>query len=391
VINFKIFDPHDVNKRIISVPVASFRLSILGLLSKRIVISHAILNDAEVSLEGRPDGSFNIQDIAKRSETKPIDIETLKKKDVFGHIYGAVKDRLSKEQLEQAKQKKKEEKEVSKTIEDLPRGKYVHFKTTKHILKIADLDFDKATVSFKSAEGNNMEITQAKIKLKDFGVDPELGMQVGSFLVNATLSKDGAKLGGVSAKGAVRYVNDALHLNFDIQFKEVDLKPLEFIYRDSLPVEIQKGIIDLNSKTTLSYGNLNSHNNLHLKDYFLSPKENNEVITGFMPMNIVCTALNRLNGIDLDFDITGTPEHPEFKGLQESLNKLIKPVLNEIGEGIKEQGFKVLEDFLRKKVKIDLPQSDTSQEPDTSQDKEGQTINPVDILKTILGGKENSK
>jgi hypothetical protein len=110
-----------------------------------------------------------------------------------------------------------------------------------------------------------------------------------------------------------------------------------------------------------------------------------------MPMNIVCTALNRLNGIDLDFDITGTPEHPEFKGLQESLNKLIKPVLNEIGEGIKEQGFKVLEDFLRKKVKIDLPQSDTSQEPDTSQDKEGQTINPVDILKTILGGKENSK
>jgi hypothetical protein len=385
LINLKVFDPDDTSKRIISVPQASFRVSIIGLFSKRIAVSHAVLNNPEISLEGKSDGSFNVQNIAKRTGEKPIDMEAPKNKDVFGRLYNIIKSNFSKKQAERAAQKRKEQRQVTRTIENLPKGKLVRFKTVKYLLEIADLDFNNAMISFKSAEGNTIEITEAKIQLRDFGIDPELGMRLGSFVVNATLSKDKVKFGGVYAKGISRYVHEEPNLNLDIQLKEVNLKPLEFIYQDSLPVIVEKGVINLTSKTSISPESLNSKNDLHLKEYFLSPKENIDISKGFMPMNIVCDALNKLGTIDLNFDITGTPEKPEFKGFQESLDKLIKPVLNEIGEKIQEQGFKALENFLKKKTKSDSPQDNTSQ------GQENQTVNPVDILKSILGGKEESK
>ncbi|MDD4183580.1 MAG: AsmA family protein [Candidatus Omnitrophica bacterium] len=388
LINLKIFDPDDTSKRIISVPQASFRLSIFGLLSKRMVVSHAVLNKPEISLEGREDGSFNIQNIVKRTQpqaaaVKPTDIEPLKNKDVFGKVFNVIKEKFSKKQVEAAAQKRKEQKEVAKIVENLPRGKLIHFKSAKYLLEIVDLDFNNATISFKSAEGNTIEITEAKIQLRDLGIDPNLGMRLDSFTVNADLSKDKLKLGGVYAKGISRYVHDEPNLNLDIQLKDVNLKPLEFIYRDSLPVVVEKGVINLSSRTSISPERLDSKNDLHLKEYFLSPKENIDISQGFMPIGIVCDALNKLGAIDLNFDITGTPEKPEFKGFQESLDKLIKPVLSEIGEKIQEQGFKALENFLKKKTKSDSPEG-TSQGEDN-------TINPVDILKSILGGKEESK
>jgi uncharacterized protein involved in outer membrane biogenesis len=83
LINLKVFDPNDTGKRIVSVPAASFRLSVLGLLSKRLVISRAVLENAEISLEGRDDGSFNIQDIIHPGQEKSSGTETLKKNDVI--------------------------------------------------------------------------------------------------------------------------------------------------------------------------------------------------------------------------------------------------------------------------------------------------------------------
>jgi len=382
LINLKVFDPNDTGKRIVSVPAASFRLSVLGLLSKRLVISRAVLENAEISLEGRDDGSFNIQDIINPGQEKSSGTETLKKNDVFGKLYDVIKNNFSKKGKAAKAQRKQKERPV-KTVENLPRGKLIHFKSARYLFEAADLDFDNAVISFKSAEGNTLEITEAKIQLRDLAIDPELGGRLGSFVVNAVLAKDKAKLGGVYVKGVSRRIKDSPNLNLDIQLKEVNLKPLEFIYQKSLPVVVEKGVINLDSKTSISPEKLDSRNNLHLKDYFLSPKENVNAVSGVVPADIVCDALNKLGAIDLNFDITGTPEEPEFKGFQESLNKLIKPVIGEIGERIKEQGFKALEDYLRKKTKSDLPQ-------DTPQGEGDKTINPVDILKSILGGKEDS-
>lgn len=384
LINLKVFDPKDVNKRIISVPDASFRLSVLGLLSKRIVVSRATLKNAEISLEGRKDGTFNVQDIVKRGESKPQPITAPKSNDTFGRVYNIVKNNFSKKQAGKTAQAQKERKEVTKTVENLPKGKVVHFKTTKHRLEIVDLDFSNAMVSFRSVEGNNVEITKAKIRLKNFGIDPELGMKIGSFSLAATLSKDKAKLGGVSITGVNKYVNDLPRLNLDVQLKELNIKPLEFIYQDSLPVEVKKGILNLNSKTTIAPEELNSHNDLRLKDYVLSPKQNVNVGGGFMPIDIICDALNDLGVIHLKFNITGTPDNPEFKGFNESLNKLIGPVAKKIGERMKEQGLKILEENFKKKGEANSTQTGTQQDTKKSS-------NPLGILKSIIGETENSK
>ena len=390
LINLKIFDADDVNKRIISVPEASCRLSLFGILAKRVVVSHAVLNDAEISLEGREDGSFNIQNITKRrlppkAEAKPVDTQAPKKENTLGGAYNVIKNIFSKKRVEETVQKRKEEKRVTETVENLPRGKLIHFKTAKYLLEIADLDFNNAAVSFKSAEGNTIEITEAKIQLRDFGIGPELGMELRNFIINATLSKDKHKLGGISAKGAIRYVREEPNVNLDAQLKEINVKPLEFIYQDSLPVAIEKGTINFSSKTNISPENLNSKNSLQLKEFFLLPKQEGELIRGFIPVSLVCDALNKQNTIGLNFDITGTPDEPELKGFQESLNKLLDPILNEIAERIQQQGFQALENYLKKKSGVDLPQTEVPQ------GEENQTINPIDILKSILGGKDEPK
>ncbi|MFA5338473.1 MAG: AsmA family protein, partial [Candidatus Omnitrophota bacterium] len=134
LLNLKIFDPDDASKRIVSVPDASFRLSLLGLLSKRVVVSHAVLRSPEISLEGRSDGSFNIQNIVKRSQPskgaeKPVDIEASKNKDVFGRVYNLIRDNFSKKQAKLAAEKRKEQAQVVKTVENLPKGKFVRFET----------------------------------------------------------------------------------------------------------------------------------------------------------------------------------------------------------------------------------------------------------------------
>ncbi|MCK9614088.1 MAG: AsmA family protein [Candidatus Omnitrophica bacterium] len=390
LINLKIFDTDDVKKRILSVPEASCRLSLLGILSKRAVISHAVLNDAEISLERREDGSFNIQNIIKhklpsKATEKPVDMETPKKENTLSGAYNVIKDIFSKKHAEEAAQKRKEDKRVTETIENLPQGKLVHFKTVKYLLEIVDLDFNNAAVSFKTAEGNTIEITKAKIQLRDFAFDPKLGMQLGGFIINATLSKDKITLGGISAKGTIRYVHDEPNVNLDIQLTEVNPKPLEFIYRDSLPVTIEKGRINFNSKTNISPDNLDSKNTFQLKEFFLSPKQNGELIRGFIPVDLVCDALNKQSMIGLNFNITGTPDAPELTGFRESLNKLLDPIVNEIAERIQQQGFQALENYLKKKNGVDLTPAETQP------GGEGQQINPVDILKSILGGKEESK
>ena len=79
LVNLKVFGSKDTGKRIISVPDASLRLSVLGLLSKRLVVSRAVLKNAEISLEGRDDGSFNVQDIIGPGQEKRADTETIKK------------------------------------------------------------------------------------------------------------------------------------------------------------------------------------------------------------------------------------------------------------------------------------------------------------------------
>ena len=63
--DIKVFDSDNEKKRIALAQNASLRLSIIGLLSKRLVISSFSMSGAEINLKGESDGSFNVQKLVK--------------------------------------------------------------------------------------------------------------------------------------------------------------------------------------------------------------------------------------------------------------------------------------------------------------------------------------
>ena len=56
---------------------------------------------------------------------------------------------------------------------------------------------------------------------------------------------------------------------------------------------------------------------------------------GTATMPIICQALNEIDPVKLKFTITGTMDNPKFDGLGESVEKLVKPYIQ---ENIKKQG-----------------------------------------------------
>ena len=134
-------------------------------------------------------------------------IRKLLKNDVFGKLYDVIRNNFPKGKA--AEQQRKQKERPAKIVENLPRGKLIHFKSARYLFEVVDLDFDNAEISFRSAEGNTLEIIEAKIQLRDLAIDPELGGRLGSFVVSAALAKDKAKLGGVYVKGVSRRVKDS--------------------------------------------------------------------------------------------------------------------------------------------------------------------------------------
>ena len=105
----KVFDPQKEDERILSVNDVSIRLSVLGLLSKRLSISAINMKDAQISLVGEPDGTFNIQKLgtpkaAGETKTQAGLLGMLEgKQDWFSKVYDLLKKKFSKESIAKKK------------------------------------------------------------------------------------------------------------------------------------------------------------------------------------------------------------------------------------------------------------------------------------------------
>jgi hypothetical protein len=360
--NLKVFDPGKENQRIAQIGEASVYLSPLGLLSKRFVLSDVRLNNAEINLESEPDGTFNIQKLtqAKKAEEKkkaivPIEI-TKEKIDWFGRVYSILKNRLSKDALEKQK-------------------------AERYLIEIKTLEINNAYINLKSRDGRSVEVDKAKIILGNVGYDPELGFRVGRFNIAGNLKNQGAEAGEIEFLYLKTLNKHPQCTEFDIDLKNVNLDAVRFIYEDSLPVAVKKGSLNLKSKTILINDNIDSKNELSLKNHELAPKSGLDSSRGFMPVSVICEALNSVNPLKLNFEITGTVEKPEFSGFMKSLLEIVKPNFKNIGETLKS----VLGDFLERKSKKYRAQ-------DTSSQGAGKKINPQDVVNTlqsIFGGKKH--
>lgn len=341
--NIKIFDPQNTDNKIAEIKLASIHISPLGLLSKRLV-SEVKINGANIYLEGEPEGTFNIQKLTQpKTSGKPVTSArtlegAIQKKDLFTRCYDLLKKKFSSDALKEEKVYQAQAKKITKTVAVLPRGRRVYFKSQdSYLLEIKRLVVAGSYLDFKNQDGRSVQIEDARIELGNAAFDPELGFRLGKAEVEGKIKSAGVAAGSLKFSCGSKFSKDKSNAQFDFGLNDINLDVLRFIYEDSLPVEIAKGTLDLTSKTALDNENINSSNQLTLSNYELKPKGLTESADLFMPLPLLCQALNNINPLRLDFTISGTVDKPEFKGFTRSLANLVKPNLKNIGQTLKNE------------------------------------------------------
>ncbi|MBI5873701.1 MAG: DUF2062 domain-containing protein [Candidatus Omnitrophica bacterium] len=351
----KVFDPEKTEMRILKADGASMRVSPLALLAKRVVFSRVSLSGLEVGLEGTPDGSFNIQKLAKKEEAGKAKVSVAgifdifgKKKDLFGRVYDLLKKNSSKKAVEEEKAKRKETEKISQGIANLPHGKRVDFRAfeDRYFLEVRKFIASNAAVTIKAEDGTSIDIDRADIKLERLGFDQANGMILRRAEVNGEVERAGTPAGRIEFLFAKSFTKGEPRSEFRARLKDVDVNAVKFIFDGSLPVTISDGKLNMDSTTVIVGEALNSKNNIFLKDSKIVPK--GAVSGSFVPMPALCDALNSVNPIELKFDITGTVEHPDFGGFQESLKALVGPYLKNAGEQLKSKGADFLGTLLKR-------------------------------------------
>lgn len=349
----KVFDPDDQAERIAAVRGVSVRISPIALLSKRLVISRISVSGAEINLKGEPDGSFNVMKLArgKEEEKEPVKkwgiLDRFKgKKDWFTRVYDMVKKKSSEEAIEKEAAERKKRRKIEKEIEELPRGRRVKFLTARdrYILEIRSLSIKNASVHVEADGGRTLDIEKAGIKLRGVAIDPEKGGRCDRCSIKGLIKKEGISAGSFKLAYAQSSKRGEHRTECDLTAKDIDLAAVSFIYESSLPVALTKGTMNIRSKTTIINDVLDSRNAILLSGQNFVPRRG-ALAVGAVPIPTLCEALNKVDPLDLKFDITGSVEKPEFKGLQDNLLKVAKPYLDEAMEDVKKKGLDAITDL----------------------------------------------
>ncbi len=348
----KVYDPDDPNKIMIEVKKASARLSPLALLSKRIVIMGVSLSGADMDLVSEPDGSFNVAKIAEPAGApakKASVFDRFKgRKDMFSKVFEMVKDRGSKESVEEARQDRKRAGQVKTEVVELPRGRRVLFKTARdeYLMEVRKLRISDAHIRVSSG-GESIDVDRAGVSMTGIAVDPRKGATFESLKVSGSLSKGDRPAGTFDLSYVSRLVREGVRTDVDVSAKKMDMPALGFIYRDSLPVEVNKGVLDLSSETTIVNDSLDSKNRLILTGHDLEPASGGAQTVGVVPMPALCQALNQVDPLRLNVNITGTVDNPKFSGLEKTLEDIAKPYLENV---VKKQAEGALKGLIKKET-----------------------------------------
>ena len=355
----KVFNPDSDNERIISFDTASFGVSPIGLLSKRLIIRQLGISGAQITLAGEPDGTFTIQKLARpkgpsRPEGRGISLPAfaMAHRDWAGKVYGLLQKRFSRTAAEEAKTRRLAAKKTTKSVKEVDRGTRVSFTAMKdqYLFEIRKLSMPNARVTLDPGDGSVVEITPARIDMRNIAYDPDNGARLERFHIKGDVTSANAPVGGVElffSRGDRRDVEEA---RYRLALRGLNLPSIRFLYASSLPVTVEKGAIDLVSDTVIADGEIVSHNSLSLKGHLLAPKPGNELAFGIVPMSALCDAMNKVSPLALKFDLAGPVENPKFVGFQESLMAIVKPYLADVKEKVIREGANLLQDFLKKNL-----------------------------------------
>ncbi|MEA3489388.1 MAG: AsmA family protein [Candidatus Omnitrophota bacterium] len=384
----KVFDPDNEKQRMVLIRKASIRVSPLGLLSKRLVLARVSISGAEIDLKGEPDGTFNVQKLARsqKAEQKAAPRRWTvtgfrPKKDWFGRIWNMIKSTSSKEAIEKERVEQKESERIERDVQELPKGRRVFFKKVgeEHLFQIRDFVIKDSRLDIETKTAKGVSVEGVKIIIKGLGLDPVKGARFNRLDIKGRVNKDGAHAGTFNFQYSKSYKRNTQKAACDLTADNVDLTAVGFIYEDSLPVDFTAGRISIKSRTAFLNDAIDSKNVLTLREQNLVPKDR-RLTVGIIPLPAVCEALNQIDPVTLRFQITGTVDKPQFKGFQDTLMAIIKPYLTNIAENIKKQGVKAIGDLFKGQTGGTSKDSPSSTEEGT---------NALDSIKSLFGGAQD--
>jgi len=353
--DLKVFDPDNEAQRIAMIKKVSVRVSVLALLSKRLVISKLSVKGAEINLRGEADGSFNIQKLAETKkpeseEKKPGVLYRFKgKKDWFGRISEMVKKKFSDKKTPREIARTKEVEKITGEVVELPKGRRVKFVTPKdrYIFEIKNLSIGDSRLVLDDGSGKTLDIENASVTLKDLRMDPKAGVRFSKISAKGEIQQSGKAVGSIDIQYAQSLKGEKEKVLIDLSAREVDLVATRFIYGDSLPIEFSGGTLTLSSETKILDGKIDSTHLVILAGHNAKPR-GGMLAVGVVPMPVICDALNKINPARIEFQITGTLEAPKFEGFQKALLDLVKPSMAGSVESLKEKGISALSKLLKK-------------------------------------------
>ena len=386
--DLKIFDPDNEKQRIALVRKASVGINPLALLSKRLVVSNLVVTGAEINLKGEPDGSFNIQKLARGEDSKKEAAQKgsvfdrfKKGKDLFTRVYDMVKNNASKKAAEKNIKEHKESTKVKREVVELPKGRRVNFTTLsdEYVFQIKNFAVKNAKIKVETQDGQSLEVEKGDITISNLGIDPKKGARFDKISIAGGLIKEGENAGSFDMDYRKTFSRDTQKTAISFSARGVDLSAVSFVYQDSLPVDFSKGIIDVSSKTNILNGDLSSSNSIILKGQKVSPKSGQQTaMVGMIPLSTICEALNQIDPVNLKFEIGGTVENPQLKNFQDTLLQLVKPYLSNITKTLKEQGVKALGGLLNKETPAEGGSTAAATDDTTSK--------AADAIKSFFGG-----
>jgi hypothetical protein len=250
---------------------------------------------------------------------------------MFGKVFEMIKDRSSEESVEEARQDRKQARQVKTEVVELPKGRRVLFKTVRdeYLMEVRKLRISDAHIRVESG-GQSIDVDRAGVSMTGIAVDPQKGATFESLKVSGSLSKGDRPAGTFNLSYVSRLIREGVRTDVDVSAKKIDMPALGFIYQDSLPVEVNKGILDLSSETTIVNDSLDSNNRITLTGHDLEPASGGAQKVGFIPMPALCQALNQVDPLKLNVKITGTVNDPKFSGLEKTLEDIAKPYLENV-------------------------------------------------------------
>ena len=98
----------------------------------------------------------------------------------------------------------------------------------------------------EAGEGQGIDVDRTVVRIRGIAVDPKKGARFDSAKLEGTLKKDGEKAGRFELYFGKSFDrDDNLITKVNLKSEDIDLAAIRFIYKDSLPVEVEKGIMEL--------------------------------------------------------------------------------------------------------------------------------------------------